>query len=77
MLGELTARGLDAVASFGEQLSASILAAVLRERGVRAQAVSATELIVTDDHFGAATPLMDQTTPAAAASGSSPWSSAA
>lgn len=61
MLGELTARGLDAVASFGEQLSASILAAALRERGVRSQALSATELIITDDHFGAAAPLMDQT----------------
>jgi aspartate kinase len=61
MLGELTARGSDAVASFGEQLSASILAAVLRERGVRAQAVSATELIVTDDNFGAAAPLMSHT----------------
>lgn len=61
MLGELTARGSDAVASFGEQLSANILAAVLRERDTRAQAISATELIVTDDNFGAAAPLMDQT----------------
>jgi aspartate kinase len=61
MLGELTARGLDAVASFGELLSASILAAMLRERGVRAQALSATELIVTDETFGAATPFMDST----------------
>ncbi len=61
MLGECTSRGCDAVASFGEQLSASILAAVLRERGVRAQTVSATELIVTDDNFGRAAPLMDPT----------------
>ncbi len=61
VLGELTVRGCDAVASFGEQLSANILAAVLRDRGGRAQAISATELIVTDDKFGAATPLMDQT----------------
>jgi aspartokinase/homoserine dehydrogenase 1 len=61
MLGELTARGRDAVASFGEQLSSSILASALRERGARAQAVSATRLIVTDDRFGAAMPLMDQT----------------
>lgn len=61
MLGELTARGCDAVASFGEQLSASILAAVLRERGVRAQAFSAMELIVTDEHFGAAMPQMEET----------------
>lgn len=61
ILGELTMRGCDAVASFGEQLSALILAAVLRERDFRAQAISATELIVTDDRFGAATPLMEQT----------------
>lgn len=61
MLGELTARGLDVVASFGEQLSVNILAAVLRERGVRAQALVATELIVTDDHFGAAVPQMELT----------------
>ncbi len=61
MLGEVTARGFDAVASVGEQLSSHILAAVLRERGARAQAVSATDLIVTDEHFGAATPLMDLT----------------
>jgi aspartate kinase len=61
MLGELTARGTDAVASFGERLSASILAAVLRERGARAQAINSTELIVTDDNFGAAAPLMELT----------------
>jgi aspartokinase/homoserine dehydrogenase 1 len=61
VLGELTARGRDVVASFGEPLSTSILAAVLRERGVRAQAISATQLIVTDDNFGKAKPLMEQT----------------
>jgi aspartokinase/homoserine dehydrogenase 1 len=61
MLGELTARGCDAVGSFGEQLSATILAAVLRDRGVRAEAISATELIVTDDNFGTAAPLMEHT----------------
>ncbi len=61
MLGECTARGCDAVTSFGEQLSASILAAALRERGVRAQAISAADLIVTDDHFGTATPLIGPT----------------
>ena len=61
VLGELTVRGCDAIASFGEQLSANILAAVLRERGMRAQAVSAARLIVTDDTFGAALPLFDRT----------------
>jgi aspartate kinase len=63
VLRELTVRASDAVVCFGEQLSASILAAVLRKRGFRAQALSATELIVTDDGFGAATPLMEQTQP--------------
>ena len=45
--------------------------------GVRAQAVSATELIVTDDHFGAATPLHGPDRASDCRSGSSPWSSAA
>jgi aspartate kinase len=57
VLGEFTVRGSDAVTSLGEQLSAHILAAALRERGERAQAISATELIVTDERFGEATPL--------------------
>jgi len=61
VLGEVTLRGYDAVTSFGEQLAAHLLAAALREGGTRAEAVSATELIVTDDHFGAARPLMEPT----------------
>ncbi len=61
VLGELTVRGCDTVASFGEQLSVNILAALLHGRGVRAQAVSAAGLIVTDDHFGEAAPLMEPT----------------
>ncbi len=61
VLGELTVRGYDAVTSFGETLSSNILAAVLRQRGARAQAISATELIVTDDNFGEAVPLAEPT----------------
>jgi len=61
VLGELTVRGRDVVTSFGEQLSVSILAAVLRDRGVRAQAINAAQVIVTDDDFGKAKPLMDPT----------------
>jgi aspartokinase/homoserine dehydrogenase 1 len=61
VLGEVTARGYDAVASFGETLSTNILAAILRERGVRAQAVNAAKLIVTDTKFGEAKPLMIET----------------
>ena len=61
LLGELTVRGRDRITSLGEQLSANILAAVLRERGLRAQAISAAELIITDNQFGAARPIMKQT----------------
>lgn len=61
VLGEVTVRGYDAVTSFGELLSAHILAAVLREKGLRSQAVSAVELIITDSNFGSAKPLMDKT----------------
>jgi aspartate kinase len=61
ILGELTPRGLDAVISLGERLSARIVATALAEAGIPAQAVEATELIVTDASFGQATPLMDAT----------------
>ena len=61
VLGELTARGRDHVGAFGEQLSVHILAAAIRQRGVPAMALLATDLIVTDDRFEGATPLMGQT----------------
>jgi aspartokinase/homoserine dehydrogenase 1 len=61
IMGELTARGSDAVASLGERLMARILAAALRDRGERATAVEATEAIVTNGKHGAAVPLMDET----------------
>ncbi len=61
ILGELTVRGCDAVASLGERLSSFILAAVLTENGIRAQAITASELIVTDNKFGSAEPLMKET----------------
>ncbi|MBI3734614.1 MAG: aspartate kinase [Chloroflexi bacterium] len=61
ILGELTARGLDAVAALGESLCVPLVAQALRERGLAAEAIEATELIVTDDHFGNASPLMPET----------------
>jgi len=61
VLGELTPRALDLVGSIGERFSAAILADVLLERAVPARSVVATELIVTDDHFGAANPLFEPT----------------
>jgi len=58
VLGELTPRSRDAVTGYGEQLSAALLAGVLRSRGLDAKALSATGLIVTNDRFGAAAPQM-------------------
>lgn len=61
ILGELTPRALDAVGSLGERLCAPIVAQVLRELGHESTAVEASELIVTDDRFTQASPLMDAT----------------
>ncbi len=61
VLGELTARGHDAVASVGEKLSATVVAAVLRHRRMEAQSICGTELIITDDVFGSASPRMEVT----------------
>jgi aspartate kinase len=56
VLGELTPRALDAISGMGEQMSIRILAAYLRQSGHQAEAIDATELIVTDDNFQNAAP---------------------
>ena len=60
-LGEATPRINDAVISFGERLSCRIVAAALRQQGIKAQAFDASDFIITDDHFGSAVPLWDAT----------------
>jgi aspartokinase/homoserine dehydrogenase 1 len=52
---------MDALSSLGEKMSALLVAAALRSRGCAAEAVDATEMIVTDDHFGNASPYFDET----------------
>lgn len=61
ILRECTPRSLDAIISYGERVSAPIVASVLTARGVEAEALSAEGLIVTDDAFGGANPIMDET----------------
>ena len=51
----------DAIVAYGEQLSSRLLAEVLKAKGVTARQVDARRLIVTDDEYGAATPLIDET----------------
>ena len=59
LVNEVTPRSLDSLSSLGEVLAAAMVAAVLRTVGVAAEAVDATELIVSDDHFGNASPLLE------------------
>jgi len=61
VLGELTPRGLDVVSGLGERMAAPLLATVLHASGLRAEAIEATELIVTDAVFGGAAPLSQPT----------------
>jgi aspartokinase/homoserine dehydrogenase 1 len=61
VLGEVTPRAMDAITSVGERINARVVAAVLRQRGARSEAIDATGLVVTDDTFQDAVPLMDAT----------------
>ena len=53
----------DAIVSYGEQLSSRLLTEVLRAKGVAAIHLDSRRLIVTDDEFGAAQPIWDETEP--------------
>jgi len=61
IMGELTPRGMDAVVSLGERMSARIFSVLLQQRGLRSIPVDATRLIVTDGAFQHAMPVMDAT----------------
>jgi aspartate kinase len=51
----------DAIQSYGEQLSSRLLTEVLKTKGVAARHVDARRLIVTDDEYGAAQPIWEET----------------
>lgn len=61
VVGEVSPRALDAVAGLGERMSVRVLAAALEERGVPAQFVEATQLIITDSNFQNAHPDLFET----------------
>src|SRR5215204_1158501 len=50
----------DAVVSYGEQLSSRLLTEVLKAKRVAARQVDSRRLIVTDDEYGAAQPIWDE-----------------
>jgi len=51
----------DAIVSYGEQLSSRLLAEVLKAKGLNARQFDSRRLIMTDDEFGAAQPIIDET----------------
>lgn len=61
LVHELSPRTLDAISGIGEMLCAPLLASAISACGVPSESIEATRLIVTNDHFGQAEPLTDQT----------------
>lgn len=59
VLGDVTPRIMDAVVSLGERLSSPMVSAILRQNGVQSQAVDASKLLITDDIFQSAHPILD------------------
>lgn len=60
VLGHMTPRSLDAIASKGEQLSSTLVVAAFRAFGIPAELVEATSVMVTGDTFGKAEPRTDR-----------------
>ena len=61
VLGDLTPRAHDAIASLGERMSARLVACAMRAAGLDAEHIDASEFVVTSDEFSAALPLYPQT----------------
>lgn len=59
VLGHQTPRSQDALAAMGEQISSLLVAAAFRTAGIPARLVDARQVILTDDRFTRATPLVD------------------
>lgn len=58
---ELSPRISDSIVAVGERLSARIIAALLRQNGLRGVAVDGTDILITDDVHGNANPDIEQT----------------
>jgi aspartate kinase len=60
ILGELTNRSLDAIASVGELLSSQIFSEAVRVQGLPVKWIDARKIIITDSQFASAVPQFDQ-----------------
>jgi bifunctional aspartokinase / homoserine dehydrogenase 1 len=61
VLGEVSPRAMDAISGLGERMSVKLVAAALRARGMEAEPIDTTEVIVTTADFGGAVPVYPQT----------------
>lgn len=60
IMGEVTPRGLDVIVSLGERMNARVFSAILSQKGLLSEPVEATKLIVTNNNFQNAAPLMKE-----------------
>lgn len=61
VVGELSPRSMDAIASLGERLSSLVVSFAFRSAGIRTQHVDSRRVMITDDRFTQAQPLLDET----------------
>jgi len=59
--GKSSPRDMDEIAAMGERINVQVFSALLRKRGVLCEPIEATELIVTDDCYQAASPIQNET----------------
>ncbi|MBI4067371.1 aspartate kinase [Candidatus Gottesmanbacteria bacterium] len=59
-LGDVSKRTLDLVSSYGERISIHLVSYALENFGLKAQALESSNFILTNDNFGDADPLLDQ-----------------
>jgi aspartate kinase len=65
LLGEITLRATDKVVAIGEKLSSVLFAYSMMMRALPGEHVDSEEVVITDDRFGEANPLLDETRQAA------------
>jgi aspartate kinase len=61
IVGELSPRSMDSIASIGERLSSLVVTFAVRNAGMRAQHLDARQIVVTDDRFTQAQPILEET----------------
>ena len=61
IVGELSPRSMDAIASLGERLSSLVVTFAFQSAGIKTQHVDSRRVIVTDERFTQAQPIFDET----------------